>query len=307
MPIFEQDAGQYRRHVAGRVGVCAGQPEMQRHHAGLEARTPARRPGISPCADPIPPVPVPAAAIQTSRKPPAAWQTARTGTASQCASPPDTARPHRELRLLLFGADKEERRQGHHFPGEQERDGVGRQHHHRHRRYKQAIKQNAASARSRVRLLAPIAKAINRFRPLRPQNRKQKERRQRIQMKVEGQFGQWPRQIGRRTAPRPQGRHRRRDTQQRSHHHHRWRPVLPAPLCARRRKAPARRWRRAVQPPSIRQIKPHPAHPFRSSCGLGLAPLSVQSGRRCAVNGRLHSPPVPRRYHREKPAQAPSF
>jgi len=78
---LEDHAGEHGRHVAGAAGVRAGQPEMQRHDAGLEPEAHQRQ---KEQGGPERPVPAPLRQRDSGRRSPwpaATGRTGRTGTA----------------------------------------------------------------------------------------------------------------------------------------------------------------------------------------------------------------------------------
>ena len=120
------------------------------------------------------------------------------------------------LHLVLLDGDKEEPRQGHRFPGHQEKKAVAGRHHQGQAPGQQAVEEAQAAARCRLAGLGPVAEAVER-----PQCRDQKEGKQKTgRDPVEGQGksapGNGPLQVDGRRRGRRQGRHRCRRSEDRA-------------------------------------------------------------------------------------------
>ena len=146
--------------MAGRVGVCAGQPEVKRHHSGLHAKSQKRQKKQDIHHAQTDCVTGNRLEIVGSRRPsPQGKQGKQRQRAKVCRHQIDPACPATLLQML-FGRHQKEGRQRHHFPSKQKRQGVLADDQQGHAGQYQPPEQRKLSAIAAVPTLRPVADAV---------------------------------------------------------------------------------------------------------------------------------------------------
>jgi hypothetical protein len=178
--------------MARRRRVRPGQPEVQRHHAGLDPKADQRdqknrglkaNPDLRSIEPPQFERPGRDAEHREERE-----QRERADVRRNQVNPPGSA----SLGLVVFSADQEERRERHDLPSEEEGDSISRQRHQCQTRDEQAIAEAELSPIACVLALLPVFQPVNRPGHTEQEHGHHEERRKRIKPEMKRPFRQRP-------------------------------------------------------------------------------------------------------------------